>query len=170
MKIKRGHVNPFALINDTEKQVNNLIHSLHSSLTPFPFYQVKALIIDENLKKDVNWAFHPMENNAVVEFKQSEFQKFLDAAGRTAVFVKLDISEEEEKALAELSKKSKVEDESGKTKLGIDVKKEVDISEWYRQVITKSELIEYYDISGCYILRPNSYSIWESIQVRNKTI
>ena len=24
-------------------------------------------------------------------------------------------------------------------------------------------MIEYYDISGCYILRPWSYSVWESI-------
>jgi len=31
-------------------------------------------------------------------------------------------------------------------------------------VITKSDLIEYYDISGCYILRPSSYYIWEQIQ------
>lgn len=32
------------------------------------------------------------------------------------------------------------------------------------QVITKSEMIEYYDVSGCYILRPWAYSIWESIK------
>ena len=32
------------------------------------------------------------------------------------------------------------------------------------QVITKSEMIEYYDISGCYILRNWSFSIWERIQ------
>ena len=32
------------------------------------------------------------------------------------------------------------------------------------QVIVKSEMIEFYDISGCYILRPWSYSIWEGIQ------
>lgn len=32
------------------------------------------------------------------------------------------------------------------------------------QVITKSEMIEYYDVSGCYILRPWSYSIWEQIK------
>ena len=32
------------------------------------------------------------------------------------------------------------------------------------QVITKSEMIEYYDVSGCYILRPWSYSIWENIK------
>lgn len=32
------------------------------------------------------------------------------------------------------------------------------------QVITKAEMIEYYDVSGCYVLRPWSYSIWEAIQ------
>lgn len=25
-------------------------------------------------------------------------------------------------------------------------------------------MIEYYDVSGCYVLRPWSFSIWESIQ------
>lgn len=32
------------------------------------------------------------------------------------------------------------------------------------QVITKSEMIEYYDVSGCYVLRPWAFSIWEAIQ------
>jgi bifunctional glutamyl/prolyl-tRNA synthetase len=32
------------------------------------------------------------------------------------------------------------------------------------QVLTKAELIEYYDVSGCYILRPWSYAIWEAIK------
>jgi len=35
---------------------------------------------------------------------------------------------------------------------------------WYSQTITKSELIEYYEISGCYILRPPAFYIWEQIQ------
>ncbi len=39
-----------------------------------------------------------------------------------------------------------------------------DFADWYSQVITRSELIDYYDISGCYILRPWAYSIWEEIQ------
>lgn len=44
-------------------------------------------------------------------------------------------------------------------------KKTENFSQWYTQVITKSELIGYYeDVSGCYILRPWSYSIWEAIQ------
>ncbi|SBT82475.1 proline--tRNA ligase, putative [Plasmodium ovale] len=48
--------------------------------------------------------------------------------------------------------------------LGITSKKETNFAEWYTQVIVKSELIEYYDISGCYILRPASYYIWECVQ------
>jgi prolyl-tRNA synthetase len=31
-------------------------------------------------------------------------------------------------------------------------------------VVTAGEMIEYYDVSGCYILRPWSYSIWEKIK------
>lgn len=47
--------------------------------------------------------------------------------------------------------------------LGITVSK-ADFGPWYQQVITKAEMIEYYDISGCYILRPWAYSMWEIIQ------
>uniref|UniRef100_A0A7N5K3C8 Bifunctional glutamate/proline--tRNA ligase n=1 Tax=Ailuropoda melanoleuca TaxID=9646 RepID=A0A7N5K3C8_AILME len=50
------------------------------------------------------------------------------------------------------------------TRLGLEAKKEENLADWYSQVITKSELIEYYDVSGCYILRPWAYSIWESIK------
>lgn len=37
-------------------------------------------------------------------------------------------------------------------KIGIEYTKEQNFSKWYQQVITKSEMIEYYEISGCYIL------------------
>ncbi|XP_042330475.1 bifunctional glutamate/proline--tRNA ligase isoform X4 [Sceloporus undulatus] len=50
------------------------------------------------------------------------------------------------------------------TRLGLEAKKEENLAEWYSQVITKSEMIEYYDVSGCYILRPWAYSIWEAIK------
>lgn len=44
---------------------------------------------------------------------------------------------------------------------GIEYSKEENFSLWYTQIITKSEMIEYYEISGCYILRPLSFYIWE---------
>ncbi|KAH3856986.1 hypothetical protein DPMN_099583, partial [Dreissena polymorpha] len=50
------------------------------------------------------------------------------------------------------------------TRLCLEARKEEQLSDWYSQVITKSEMIEYYDVSGCYILRPWSYSIWEEIK------
>ncbi|XP_076817359.1 bifunctional glutamate/proline--tRNA ligase-like [Clavelina lepadiformis] len=49
------------------------------------------------------------------------------------------------------------------TRLGLEATKKGDLAEWYKQVITKAEMIEYYDISGCYILRPWAYGIWERI-------
>ena len=52
----------------------------------------------------------------------------------------------------------------GKDEKGITVKKEQDFSEWYSQLLQKAELIEYTDVSGCYILRPRSYAIWEKVK------
>lgn len=48
--------------------------------------------------------------------------------------------------------------------IGITVDKAKDFSGWYQQVLTKGEMLDYYDVSGCYILRPASYAIWENIQ------
>ncbi|XP_006812510.2 bifunctional glutamate/proline--tRNA ligase-like, partial [Saccoglossus kowalevskii] len=54
--------------------------------------------------------------------------------------------------------------EGGSTQLGLLVKKSENLAEWYWQIITKSEMIEYYDVYGCYILRPWAYSIWGVIK------
>ncbi|CCH60991.1 hypothetical protein TBLA_0D04970 [Henningerozyma blattae CBS 6284] len=48
--------------------------------------------------------------------------------------------------------------------IGITVDKALDFPGWYQQVLTKGEMLDYYDVSGCYILRPTSYAIWENIQ------
>ena len=47
---------------------------------------------------------------------------------------------------------------------GITVKKSEDFSEWYTQVILKSELADYAPVKGCMIFREHSYAIWEKIQ------
>ena len=46
----------------------------------------------------------------------------------------------------------------------MEAKKEDNLPDWYAQVLTKAEMLEYYDVSGCYILRPWSFSIWEAIK------
>lgn len=52
----------------------------------------------------------------------------------------------------------------GAIQIAIGVKKEVDFPTWYTNVLIKADMLDYYNVSGCYILRPWSYSIWESIQ------
>eukprot|EP00201_Polytomella_parva_P015437 CAMPEP_0175051124 /NCGR_PEP_ID=MMETSP0052_2-20121109/7623_1 /TAXON_ID=51329 ORGANISM="Polytomella parva, Strain SAG 63-3" /NCGR_SAMPLE_ID=MMETSP0052_2 /ASSEMBLY_ACC=CAM_ASM_000194 /LENGTH=503 /DNA_ID=CAMNT_0016315369 /DNA_START=142 /DNA_END=1653 /DNA_ORIENTATION=+ len=50
------------------------------------------------------------------------------------------------------------------TKLGLAAKKGDNFSDWYTELVVASELISYYDVSGCYILRPSAYAMWEVIQ------
>ncbi|XP_033229151.1 bifunctional glutamate/proline--tRNA ligase isoform X2 [Belonocnema kinseyi] len=68
-----------------------------------------------------------------------------------------------DKALKKSEKDSKDDTKTG-TRLGLEAKKAENLPDWYSQVITKSEMIEYYNVSGCYILRPWSFSIWEVIR------
>nr|KAJ0184721.1 hypothetical protein LSAT_V11C900493460 [Lactuca sativa] len=51
------------------------------------------------------------------------------------------------------------------TGLGLTNTKDGNFGEWYSEVVTNGEMIEYYNISGCYILRPWAMSIWEIMQV-----
>lgn len=65
----------------------------------------------------------------------------------------------------EINKNEDIKDtDVGKTRLGLEAKKEENFFEWYSQIITKSGMIEYYDVSGCYILRPWSFAIWKAIK------
>lgn len=54
-------------------------------------------------------------------------------------------------------------DTTGKDTKGITAQKEA-LAEWYPQVLRKADLIEYSPVSGCYILKPNAYFIWEKVQ------
>lgn len=48
--------------------------------------------------------------------------------------------------------------------VGITVSKSENFSEWYTQVVIKSELADYAPVKGLIVLRPDGYSIWESIK------
>ncbi|MCL1855274.1 MAG: proline--tRNA ligase, partial [Clostridia bacterium] len=39
-----------------------------------------------------------------------------------------------------------------------------DFSQWYTDVILKSELVDYAPVRGCMVVRPYGYAIWERIQ------
>lgn len=51
-----------------------------------------------------------------------------------------------------------------KEDIGITVSKKNDFSEWYTQVVLKAKLADYAPVKGLIVLRPDGYSIWESLK------
>lgn len=51
-----------------------------------------------------------------------------------------------------------------KEDVGITVKKDENFSEWYTQVVLKAKLADYAPVKGLIVLRPEGYSIWESLR------
>jgi prolyl-tRNA synthetase len=51
-----------------------------------------------------------------------------------------------------------------KEDIGITVSKKEDFSEWYTQVVLKAKLADYAPVKGLIVLRPDGYSIWESLR------
>ncbi len=41
---------------------------------------------------------------------------------------------------------------------------EVDFAQWFTDVVTKAELVDYSGVKGLFIMRPYGYAIWENIQ------
>ncbi len=47
---------------------------------------------------------------------------------------------------------------------GLKAKKEEDFSEWYTELIQKADLADYSSVSGCMVLKPAVYALWETVQ------
>lgn len=54
--------------------------------------------------------------------------------------------------------------EQKEEQIGLTVKKAEDFNEWYSQIVLKADMADYTPVSGCIVLKPNSYSIWERIR------
>jgi len=54
-------------------------------------------------------------------------------------------------------------DKKKETQLGLSATKGDDFNKWYQELVVASELISYYDVSGCYILRPWAFAMWEVV-------
>lgn len=52
--------------------------------------------------------------------------------------------------------------EEKKNQLGLTADKD-EFSDWFTQLMIKAELADYSDVSGCMVLRPYSYAIWEKV-------
>jgi len=154
------------------------------SVSPFCMMNASKDIkfcIDASLMEQELINMHPLRNDRTTSISPKNLMSFLESYGHSATM--LDFSKAAEESApgatpavkgaakgakpAKAAPKEKKEKEAGdkrETGLDLTVKKDEDFSKWYIEVITKAEMIDYSDISGCYILRPNSYFVWECIQ------
>ena len=131
------------------------------------------LLIDQELST--------VDGDTVLQLNDTTFMKKADMIKFLSDFEKfqkvVDFSQEVTKEAATEGKKQQKKQQPSKAAaaaaaaaledaklIGITVDKALDFPGWYQQILTKGEMLDYYDVSGCYILRPPSYSIWESIQ------
>lgn len=155
LQVKPGCVGPLCIVNDTEKEVK--------------------LVLDKALMDFDYIHSHPLRNDASVKLTPAVLQEYLSKVGVEAVIA--DFSTESggasggaPKPKAEAKPKQAKEPAQNKKKnkegtlLALQWKKDENFAQWYTDVIVLSEMIAYYDISGCYILRPWSYKIWDLIQ------
>ena len=155
-----GHVNPFSVLNLNEEQKKEVQFHLDKNLV-------------DNYK---TIGVPPMNSSNTCWLKPDDLKNLLEKNGITVNITDFTLKEEEKKEEKKDDKKKEDKKKEKKEKkkeenldedissLGIQNKKEENFSDWYSECITKSEMIDYYDISGCYILRPWSYEIWEKIQ------
>jgi prolyl-tRNA synthetase len=153
----QGAVTPLALVNDGEKKT--------------------IVVLDKNLLDNKGRiAVHPCRNDRTVCITAPELLAYIGSLGFKHVVIDFAAAADaaatgpasqapaaKGEAAPKKTEAAKKDEKPGQTKLGIDVAKLENFPEWYSQVITKSEMIEYYDVSGCYILRPWAYAIWEQI-------
>lgn len=152
LSVKKGSVNPFALLNTGEDKEKFIV------------------IFDTSLTKDYI-AIHPMKNTHSIFMKKIDLLNLLTKYGisykfwNSKEYILKSKEQQKDKDTGKLKENEK-EKEKGKEaehELEIQADKIKNFPDWYSEVISKSEMIDYYDISGCYILRPWAYSIWDNI-------
>jgi len=166
LDVKPGHLGPMCIAADSEKTV--------------------TMVLDSKLALADAVYSHPGRNDMSTCLSGSDLVAFIrDITGHEVILIDFDASPEAEKVATgpEKLKKKEKKDAPGKqpknakqqntdkktaakgqTLLALQWKKTEHFANWYSDTILLSEMISYYNISGCYILRPWSYSIWEGIQ------
>jgi len=144
-------------LNKKIKEEGDRIRAMKESKAPkdqfMPFVEnLKKL--KEEFKKVTGKEWQPPTNTTVQP--QQSAQKQQQSAKKEKQPSKQVPKQQQQQQSNEAAKKKQ-------TKLGIETKKSENFSEWYTEVITKSEMIDYYDISGCYVLWEWSFGIWEKV-------
>ncbi|KAI5806720.1 hypothetical protein DFH27DRAFT_479628 [Peziza echinospora] len=137
---------------------------------------VEVILDQRLLDSKSKIALHPSKSTVTVFVTPEQLTTYLESTGVKVTHVDFTLtniqwltlcSQVVSKAEAKKAPSKPTKEDSaidGAALIGLNLKKEVDFSGWYQQVLTKGDMLDYYDVSGCYILKPWSYTIWEQIQ------
>ncbi|CAI5707671.1 unnamed protein product [Peronospora farinosa] len=154
LKVTKGSVSPLCVMHDSKNEVH--------------------LVLDKALLDTTQINCHPLRNDQTYSIKSEDLLKFVKHYNHEPIVIDFAAQMDESAAVAApvpaagKAEKAKKEDKKKvveqKTNEGMSVTKKENFADWYTDAITKSGMIDYYDVSGCYILRPYSYEIWERVQ------
>ncbi|ODQ77640.1 hypothetical protein BABINDRAFT_163357 [Babjeviella inositovora NRRL Y-12698] len=122
--------------------------------------QIKV-VVDENILKGESEIFTFASESGALSLEGKTVAAFLAATGVEVIPV--DFSAAPVAPAAKPAPKAASAALDAKL-IGVTVDKFLDFPGWYSQILTKGEMLDYYDVSGCYIMRPSSYAVWERIQ------
>ncbi|KAJ2594838.1 hypothetical protein H4R99_005589 [Coemansia sp. RSA 1722] len=160
----KGSVSPFALAQVPKENIGNV-----------------RVVIDKSLldSADTRIAFHPLKSAHTVFITGAILKAFVDSVEGLQHVTVMDFAAQSEpaakpaakpaskpaaKATTAVTGAADAEEASGASSREITASKEGDFPRWYNQVLTNSEMLSYYDVSGCYIVRPLAYFVWQQIQ------
>jgi hypothetical protein len=176
LKAQPGCVGPLCIVNDSSKEITLV---LDKALMDFDLIHSHPLRNDASVKLTPAALKEYMSKAgvepAVVDFATGGDAKAGaaggDAGGKApanrppqAKQAPKPKKDDQEKKPQQHAKQQKKTGKKGDTLLALQWKKSENFPAWYSDVIVLSEMISYYDISGCYILRPWSYKVWDLIQ------
>ncbi|KAJ2613870.1 hypothetical protein H4S08_001992 [Coemansia sp. RSA 1365] len=168
----------------SEDVLKDTFQTVKGSVSPFVLGNVSSdiignvrVVIDKALVNENNIAFHPLDSLRTVFISGSTLKAYIASINGLEHVTEVDLASLAGAAPApvaggstkvvkrpEAAVAAKTEESAGSSKLGIEASKETEFSKWYQQVVVRSDMLDYYDVSGCYIVRPTAYFVWQQIQ------
>jgi prolyl-tRNA synthetase len=135
-------------------------------VTPFALASVEdksgvTVIVDSNVYSTNKLAFRAFSASNSMFVDVSDLKSFLQS--QSPEHQVLDFTNLSTPTASTPAKKEEKSDDK-EVLIGMTVTKEDNFPKWYEQVLTRTEMMDYYDVSGCYIIRPYAFAIWKKIQ------
>ncbi|CEM27581.1 unnamed protein product [Vitrella brassicaformis CCMP3155] len=151
--LEKGALTPFAVMNDADNKV--------------PLY------VEDSLKAQDKIWIHPFRNTASLCLSMADIQRFAEEHGHNVNFFNPEppaaptadgVAANGGGGGGKKAATSAAAAPGQESTLGMTATKDGNYPEWFQQVCRGAELIEYTDVSGCYVIRARATYVWKRVQ------